>query len=344
MKGVIAVLLRRRRRLPGPPAVGDAGGSRPGNARAARRISDAIERAVEERQWLHADFLAERAAPLAARHPRLAECLARLRLAQGHPQTALGIIDGRHKRSSSLRLLRAVCLLQLGRATEAHIDLHRWSRHSSAPLEARLLLGLMEWAAGDTEAAVAALRRNLTHLEEPRTLEALLLVSLQRDRRDQAHVWADRLRNCATTEDTAPQLDLLLRSLGLPGAEVAREPSPAQVHTLAMELIARDGVIPALVEAQRLRPQPADAQLLRRAIEQALDDLPHPQVAMEALARLSSLQGDFATGLRWAERGLALNPMSASLALLQRELVRLADRQPIRPVAAIGGADQERAA
>ncbi len=349
MKGVIAPFFRRRRRNPDPPAIGLADRSRADNAPAARHMSDAIERAIEQRQWLQADFLAERAAHLAACHPRLAECLARLRLAQGQPQTALGIIEGRRKRSSSLRLLRAVCLLQLGRTSEAHVDLHRWSRNSSAPLEARLLLGLLEWAAGDTEAAMTALRRNLKHLDDPRTLEALLLVSLQRDRADQARVWADRLRSYATTADTAPELNLLLRSLGMAEAAVAGDPSPAQVHTLAMELIAQDGVIPALVEASRLRPQPAVARLLGLAIEYALDDLRHPQAAMEALARLSSLQGDFGTALGWAKRGLARNPMSASLALLHRELTRRADPQRHgHPMAAVGAAtaaaDREKAA
>jgi hypothetical protein len=38
------------------------------------------------------------------------------------------------------------------------LDLYRWARKPSAPLSARMLLALLEWEAGDVQAAIAALR------------------------------------------------------------------------------------------------------------------------------------------------------------------------------------------
>jgi hypothetical protein len=270
--------------------------------------------------WEHADRLAQIAAPLAPDCPRLAEPLARLRLAQGDPETALRVIEGCRTLPASMRLLRVTCNLFLGALADAHLDLRRWSARASAPLDARLILGLLEWRRNDD--ATGTLRRNLRHLEDPRTLQALLLVCTQRGQREQAQVWARRLRTrCAGDGATAGgTADLMLRSLGMDGVRRDAAPTPEQVNALAMELISFEPAIETLTEAQRRRTHRPTVMLIRRAIEQALPDLRDPGEALHALTRLSILVGDQEAALGYARRGLAENPMSAPLALLMKEL------------------------
>ncbi len=288
------------------------------------QLTKAIDQAMAMGMWDHADRLARTAARLAPRHARISERLARLRLAQGDPETALGIIDacptGQSPGTASLRLLRVACLLHLGAKAEAHSDLLPWSAQASAPLDARVLLGLLEWQRGDDTAAVQALLRNLKHLEDPRTLQALLLINVQRGRQDQTEMWAQRLRTCCATVGAEPDVDVFLKSLGMAGARQGIEPSPEQVNALAMELITFEAAIGTLTEAQRRRPHLPTIGLLGKALEQALPDLGEPAAALHALASLSILLGDHVAARRWALRGLEENPMSVPLALLLGEL------------------------
>ena len=305
--------------------------------RLARRLADAIDRAVALGLWDHADRLAKTAARLAAGYPRLAEPLARLRLAQGDPETALRIIDTCRTPPASLRLLRATCLLFLGSRTEANLDLYRWSGRASAPLDARLLLGLME-RDGDDSTAIRALLRNLRHLEDLRTLQALLLITTKRQRAEQAESWAARLRaGCPAGTDHETRItDLMLESLGMPGLRADAEPTPDQVNALAMELITFEPAIATLAEAQERRPHMPTARLLVRAIEQALPDLSDDATAFHVLARLSVVLGNSDTARRFAERGLAANPMSVQLALLVKDLSQPTPPAPSSVVAAVG--------
>ena len=87
-----------------------------------------------------------------------------------------------------------------------------------------------------------------------------------------------------------------------------------------MELITFEPAITTLTEAQQRRAHLPTALLLARAIEQALADLSDRSSAMHALARLSVLLGDTDAARRWAEQGLAANPMSAALVLLVEQL------------------------
>ena len=302
--------------------------------RLARRLADAIDRAVALGLWDHADRLAKTAARLAAGYPRLAEPLARLRLAQGDPETALRIIDTCRTPPASLRLLRATCLLFLGSRTEANLDLYRWSGRASAPLDARLLLGLME-RDGDDSTAIRALLRNLRHLKDLRTLQALMLISTKRHRAEQAASWAGKLRaGCpAGTDHETLVTDVMLESLGMPGLRADAEPTADQVNALAMELITFEPAIPTLAEAQQRRPHLPTARLLWAAIELALPDLSDDATAFHVLARLSVVLGDLEAARGYAERGLAANPMSAQLALLVEELTQPTPPEPAGVVA-----------
>jgi tetratricopeptide (TPR) repeat protein len=313
MPGILAPILRPLRRWSSTGRQEPGAASRP---RLARRLADAIDRAMALGLWEHADRLARTAASLAPGHARLSEPLARLRLAQGDPETALQVIDGCRSLPASLRLLRATCRLQLGARPEAQLDLQRWGTRSSAPLDARLLLGLLEWRDGD-DAANRTLLRNLKHLEDPRTLQALLLVSLHGGRDEQAASWAQRLRICYAGGATGGQtIDVMLESLGLPGVQRDAEPTREQVAALAMELITFEPAIETLTEAQHRKPHAPTMTLIRRAIEQALPDLCDTASALFQLARLSLLAGDPESSRHFAQRGLEENPMSAPLAML----------------------------
>ena len=87
-----------------------------------------------------------------------------------------------------------------------------------------------------------------------------------------------------------------------------------------MELICFEPAIDVLVAAQHSRLHLPTVRLLAPAIERALPDLNDASAGMHALARLSLLQDQRQEARRWAERGLAENPMSAPLAIMLREL------------------------
>ncbi|MHC4210148.1 MAG: tetratricopeptide repeat protein [Planctomycetota bacterium] len=301
-----------RRQAPPPPAAP--------SRRLARRLADALDRSMALGLWDHAERLARIAAPLAPGCARLAEPLARLRLAQGDPETALRVIEGCRTLPASMRLLRATCNLFLGAWSDADLDLHRWSARASAPLDARLMLGLLEWRRNDD--ATGTLKRNLRHLEDPRTLQALVLVCVHRGQREQAKVWARRLRTCCAGAGPGAtgSIDLMLRSLGMDGVRPDVEHTPEQVNALAMELITYEPAIATLTEAQCHRTHLPTVRLLHLAIEQALPDLGDPAGALHALARLAILEGDREAALGFARRGLDENPMSAALSLLLTEL------------------------
>jgi len=287
----------------------------------ARKLAEAIERAIRVGLWEHAQRIAGSATTLAKNHPHLAEWLARLRLAQGDPDTAIAIIDSCASFPASLRLLRAICLLQLGRCIEAHMDLHHWAGKSSAPLPARLILALLEWQSGDSAAAVVALQRNLKQFEDPLTLAVLTLISAAEDRSELAANWSQRLRSACAWNDEAPHFDVMLRSMGFKGIEYAQaSPDRQHINALAIELLANEQVIPALVEAQGCRPRPALARVLQEAVEVVLPDLEDRSAGFEALARLALVLDQHAQASEWVARGLEHNPLSASLARLQREL------------------------
>ena len=71
----------------------------------ARRLGEAIDRAMDLGLWEHADRVAATALRLAPSHPSLTERLARLRLAQGRCDLALASIDGCRARTAELDTL-----------------------------------------------------------------------------------------------------------------------------------------------------------------------------------------------------------------------------------------------
>jgi hypothetical protein len=315
-------LLGRRRR--GGSAVDASSGDPPPTAdelrQRARALADAIDQAMASDRWAQAERLARSAPRLVRYSSRLTEQLARLRLAQGEAETALHLVDGAARQPDSMRLLRATCLVQLGRKHEAHADLLCWSRKSTAPLDARLLLAMLEWEAGDEDAAVTALLRNLRQIEDPRTIELLLLVAAARRREDQAHACAERVQQCTSLGPRPPHLDLLVRSLGIRTHDVPHEPTEEQIFTLAMELVSHEHVLPSLVTALEIERHEQHARLLHAALERILDELSDRTRGFECLARTAFVTDDRATAKDWTKRGLEENPLSAALHRLDEQL------------------------
>lgn len=285
----------------------------------ARNFADAIDQTMALRQWEQAQRLADAAGRLAPDNARLSEQLARLKLVQGDPETALAIVDSCKTMPASLRLLRAVCQWLLGAKVDAHLDLIQWSKKASAPLDARLLLALMDWKSGDLQESIKTLRQNLRHLDDPRTLETLFLISLHRGRKEQAENWAQQLRQCPLATSSVPIADVMLRSLGQTGIPKQSQVTDKLVATLAMELISFEAAILPLVEAQHRKSKPHTIRLLCSAIERALGEVSDRAAAIHSLARLYALQGDLRSARRWALSGQAEFPMYVPLALMARK-------------------------
>jgi tetratricopeptide (TPR) repeat protein len=286
----------------------------------ARQLAALLDRAMQLGLWEHADRVASTAASVAHVHTGLTERLARLRLRQGQPESALAMIDSCQARPSSLRLLRNICLVQSGRRGEAHLDLHRWATRASCPLQARIMLALLERDLGDDQAATEALRGNLRHMDDPQTLAALVMLCMESGRTEQAHAWAGRLRRACVACSTAPAIDIMLRSVGMRGIDQSADTDESHVQQLCTELLAQEHAIGALVAAQELEPDISSGRLLAAALEQALPDLESPANGYEALSRLSMALGDHDAALAWARRGLEMCPMSAALVRLTGDL------------------------
>src|SRR5690606_31824314 len=104
-----------------------------------------------------------------------------------------------------------------------------------------------------------------------------------------------------------------LMDLAQPEADAG--PHDSEAATLAAQLRDQPGVIPTLVYAQKHEPHRDQIVLLRDALLRSEGDfayVEHHAMACLALAELAELANDSADARRWAERGLVLEPYSAS--------------------------------
>jgi predicted negative regulator of RcsB-dependent stress response len=274
----------------------------------ARELAAALDRATSLGQWELAERIATQSDRIAREHPVLAERLARLRVARSEFEAALNIIDACHTQPASLRLLRTVCLLQLGRAHEAHADLLGWARKSSAPLQARLMLALLEWETGHHDDAVAALQHNLKQIEDPHTLAALTLMAASQNRTHMASIWAERLRTVCVALEQRPYFETLLQAAGFARPRHRIAATPENAAALGTELLAQEHLIPVLVEAQRLAPhQTAEAdtetaRLLASAIANVVDEFEDTRTACASLVELHERLGEDDIAEAWRGR------------------------------------------
>lgn len=269
---------------------------------AARALAQMLDRAMQLDQWEQAQRIAVTASRLAHDHAVLAERIARLKIMQGQREEALAIMESCGESSASLRLLHSACLVALGRRRDAHLDLHEWSRRAGAPLQARVLLALLNWRLGDHEGAIAALVRNLRQIDDPNALEALTLLSAEQGRHEQCDFWAARLLEATAAGPESERIQAMLRSVGAKADNHGIDPPAAMIHSLRMEIIAHEPVLAALAEAQRHDANPAGARLLMRGIEAALHDLDDRAGACELLSMLAHSMDDAAAAYAWSGR------------------------------------------
>lgn len=343
MKNILRALFSRRERHDSAQQITEVKPlSPPHHASAGKWLASALERAVELGIWQRAERIARSAKRLAPDHPDLSEQLARYHFARGDAKTALRTIDACHLQTASLRLLRNICLILLGRTAEAQHDLLGWSRKTTAPVYARLVQALLVMQKGEYETARKWLRMNLTQSEDPLTLAALVVICILEEQFDQAHLWANRLYETNSWNESPLDCDVFLKSLSLSRPAPAHVPSEDRIDTLSREILDCEEIIPVLVQAQKLQYDSRTAKLLSVAIERALSGLEKPQAGHEALAQLALAEENTAEARHWAGVGLKQQPMSASLARLVESLeVGQSDEtfQPDDDVLAVIGAE-----
>jgi len=264
---------------------------------------------------------------LSPEHRPLERCerQARALLAQGDVVGAAELAQRLTTPTSASRLLTDVCRALAGRRIEAQLDLVDWSRRACCPMDARLLLALLQIEEGDRARAIASLNRNLAQIDDPRTIQAIILIQLERGDAAEASRWADRLRRLAINWTDRPAISGWLTSLGLEPGDASAEPPDTLVEQLALEVLACESTIVSLEAASRHDRSRPRALLLMRALESAFDRLEEPVPACEAMARLALTLGDTAGARRWIDTGLKLNPLCAPLAILLAELPALED-------------------
>lgn len=245
---------------------------------------------------------------------------ARSLLERGDIVGAMEFAERQAPATSASRLLVNVCQSLAGRRVDAQLDLTDWSKRACCPVDARLMLALLQLEEGDRARAIASLNRNLAQIDDPRTIQAIILIQLERGDTAAALRWVDRLRGLALNWTDRPAIAGWLASLGIEDGDAAAEPPDVLVEQLALELLACESVIVSLEAAARYDRSRPRALLLLRALESAFDRLESPLPACEAMARLALTLDDPATARQWIDRGLALNPLCAPLALLLAEL------------------------
>ncbi len=262
----------------------------------------------------------DRPAPGDQRPCERCEKEARALLAEGRVDEALEFAQRQAPPTSSSRMLLNVCRSLAGRRVEAHLDLLEWSRRSCCPMDARLLLALLQQDESDRAGAILSLNRNLAQIDDPRTIQALILMHLERGDEAAARRWAQRLRGHAVNWTDRPMVSAWLGAVGLDVAESAVEPPDALVEQLALELLACESAIPSLEAAARYDRSRPRAMLLLAALESAFERLESPIAACEAMARLALTLDDPARARRWIDTGLDINPLCAPLAILLSQL------------------------
>jgi hypothetical protein len=273
-------------------------------------LAAAMERAARAGRWRVAERLCSRVG--APHSPRLAEAVARLHLAMDRPRAALDIIERRSSRSTTMELLRCTCLVATGERRGAHLALHALVRRPDAPAAAHVLLALLDWHAGDLDAACHRISAAASSNDDAHTLAAGALMHTAAGADTAARRFAERLRD-ATLLGTR-DVSLLSLPAGL-GLLAPRGPAPNAQHVeaLAHELIERPATIAVLVEGQRLAPVRTITRLIEEAVRIALPELDRPELARLALAQLALLDDRHAEAADQAQCGIARAPYSAPL-------------------------------
>jgi len=256
--------------------------------------------------------------------PRMGEIIARWHLKHGRIDEALQVSDDYLlEKTASGRLLHDVCLCLAGQRVSAHLDLSDWSRRPECPTAARVLLAVLEMDDERPDRALDALRRNLDQIEDPLSIQMMILIHLERERPEEAAYWIQRLaqtKRAWLENDQHRVRESVVCELAHVDSQAPESPPVELVEQLAIEIQGDENLIPSLVVGQKLEPDDATNRLLSLAIEKAMPELEHPKVVCESLARLALIRQDITAAKQWIHRGLELNPMSVPLAMMLVEL------------------------
>jgi hypothetical protein len=235
--------------------------------------------------------------------------------------------------SNQARLARLADWCLGGRIAAAELELHDWRRHEDCPAQARVMLAALLARRGATEqalAVVAPASRSGAQSDSEQALMhlALLLTAELPDTARRAAL------NLYHHHGQSTSVRAWLAAMQPPGLTELPAVPRATIDQLAGDLRARPAVIPALVAAQKLRPDLQQVSLLRQALDRAARDLSdNPQTAVptcQALAELALLADDRDDARRWAHRGLRLDPYAVALALI---LAQVSDDPAVGPPA-----------
>lgn len=209
-----------------------------------------------------------------------------------------------------------------GRLAWAELELHDWLHHPDCPHEARLLAAALAARRGDRTAAldILHLQRRRPHDEPPELMQLEISLLLGADPVRPAAAAASRLYH---RHGSDPAIARWIMALDVPGLGALDLIPDAAVEHLAAELLHRPELIPSLVAAQNLAPDPAALPLLRGAIERIIREFDGDErrglELCRALAELALVARDHHDARRWALRGLALDPDCHELALVLAE-------------------------
>lgn len=221
---------------------------------------------------------------------------------------------------SNDKKLERICQAYIqGQRAGAELELHDWARHEDCPDEARVLLACALTARGEREHALAILHQqvDLAAQQYSEDLGRMLVAVLtEADLTESAQRAAHQ---CFHQLGHQGQMAAWLEAVDAPGFGEHVSKPDAAIEELALELSSQFRLIPSLVAAQKIDPDTDDICMLRDAM---MGMAPHAHDQREtltlslALAELSLLLDDHDEARRWAYRGLRIDPLSASLALI----------------------------
>jgi hypothetical protein len=206
-----------------------------------------------------------------------------------------------------------------GALAGAELELHEWARHQDCPREARVLLASALVCRGRHQDALSVLHPQIDlarHQFDEQLGKMLIAVLIEADMIQSAQRVAGL---CYHQLGRQGQMVDWLEAVDAPGFGEPGVQPEATIEELAQELTHCFDLIPSLVAAQQVQSDLNDTTLLRDALFRMT---PHTNEHSQSLtlslslARLSLLLEDYDEARRWAYRGLRLDPLNASLALI----------------------------
>ena len=220
----------------------------------------------------------------------------------------------------------------------AEFDLQEWCDNAPeqepAPPAARVLLAALLARRGELLRARVVLgepqrrdQHDMNASEGQLAASLLIAAGLESDGRRLA-AWLHHLHG----HDSA--VSQWVKLLDLPGLGALPQVERNHRDQLAAELTPQPEIVPSLVYAQHQAPNLRTISLLRSALGQivhSFESSEHYAPLLQALAELAEMATDHDDALRWAHRGLSVDPFNATLALL---LGRIDDNEAVGPSAA----------